>query len=121
MGKQRNKKSQRKQRAAEPPDTTEKSADKSVEETIDEQIAKLTPEQAEMFARALALTMKKRRIMILGHIGALVTLLVSFVAALWVFANREPGTFVGWVFLVPFALVGAVLFAFGKIAKGIKK
>jgi hypothetical protein len=93
----------------------------STEESIDEQIAKLTPEQAEMFARALELTMKKRRIMILGHIGALVALLASFVAALYVWANREPGTFVGWVFLVPFALVGAMLIGFGKLAKRIKK
>jgi hypothetical protein len=115
------KKRKKSRRAGSEGKATGESPDGSTDESIEDQIAKLTPEQAEMFARALELAMKKRRIMFLGHIGALVALLASFVAALYIFANREPGTFVGWVFLVPFALVGAMLIGFGKLAKRIKK
>ena len=37
--------------------------------------------------------------------------------ALYVYGTKEPGQFVGWVFLVPFALVGLILQIFGRLAK----
>jgi hypothetical protein len=39
------------------------------------------------------------------------------IIALYVYGTREPGTFVGWVFLIPFAAVGIVLTTAGRLAK----
>jgi hypothetical protein len=37
------------------------------------------------------------------------------------YATREPGSFIAWVFLVPMALCGVILVAGGKLAKAIRK
>jgi len=39
---------------------------------------------------------------------------VGMLLAFGVYLTTEEGHFVGWVFLVPFAVVGAVLYVFGK-------
>jgi len=86
-------------------------------DSLEEAIAKLTPEQAEMFMNALTLTMKKRRLMLLGTLMALLVLIVGTVLAFIAFANREPGSFRIWVFLVPFAGAGCSMWFFGRLAK----
>jgi hypothetical protein len=98
-------------------------ADKAekADDDLQQRLANLTPEQAEMFVRALELAMKKRRIMLFGYLGALLGLVTSSIWAFYVYAVHEPGTFIGWVFLVPFALAGAFLFTFGRLAKRIKR
>ncbi len=88
---------------------------------FDKELAKLTPEQAELFLRALELTMKKRRYMLLGYLSAVVAMIVGFVWALYMFGTREPGSFIGWVFLVPFACAGALFMLFGAISRRIRK
>ncbi len=85
-------------------------------ETLEEAIAKLSPEQAEMFMKVLSLTMKKRRIMLIGNLLALLLLLSGMLWAFVAFANREPGSFSAWVFLVPFGSAGLSLWIFGKYA-----
>jgi hypothetical protein len=80
----------------------------------------LTAEQAAMFVKALNLAMRKRRIMLLGYFATLLALVLGQIAALIVWANRTPGTFVGWMFLIPLALAGACLWGFGRWAKAIK-
>ncbi len=86
-------------------------------DSLEEAIAKLTPEQAEMFMKALTLTMKKRRLMLIGTLMALLVLVVGTVLAFIAFANREPGSFKIWVFLVPFAGAGFSMWFFGRLAK----
>lgn len=86
-------------------------------ESLEEAIAKLTPEQTEMFMNALMLTMKKRRLMLIGTLMALLVLLLGTVLAFIAFANREPGSFKIWVFLVPFAGAGFSMWFFGRLAK----
>jgi len=44
-------------------------------------------------------------------------MLVGTVAALVVYGRAPRGTFVGWVFLCPFAAVGAILWLFGRWAR----
>ena len=87
------------------------------DESLEEAIANLSPEQAEMFMRVLSLTMKKRRLMLLGTLLALFLLVAGTLVAFVTFHNREPGQFALWVFLVPFALAGATLWGFGRMAK----
>ena len=85
--------------------------------TIEEQLDELTPEQAEMFVRALELAMRKRRWMMIGYLGALIAVVVGMMVSLYIWGTREPGTFVGWVFLLPPALAGAVIWGTGKYVK----
>ena len=63
--------------------------------------------------------MRKRRIMLVGYLTALLCVVLGLAFALIVWANHEPGTFIGWVFFVPFGLAGATLWLFGKIADRI--
>ena len=86
-------------------------------ESLEEAIANLSPEQQAMFMRALSLTMRKRRLMLVGNLSALLILIIGMFFAFVAYANREPGTFAGWVFLVPFGSAGFVLWLFGKLAK----
>jgi hypothetical protein len=87
---------------------------------IEKQLEQLTPEQAEMFLEVLELTMKKRRIMLAGYAAALLAMLGGMMWALYMYGTREYGTFVGWVFFVPFLLVGAILWSFGRWSKSVK-
>ncbi len=86
-------------------------------DSLEEAIAKLTPEQADMFMRALTLTMKKRRLMLAGTLSSLFVLVAGSVFAFGIFAIREPGSFMLWVFLVPFAASGFIMWLFGHLAK----
>jgi hypothetical protein len=85
------------------------------------ELAKLSPEQADMFLRALELTLKKRRVMLVGYIAAALAIIIGFGWALYMFGTHQRGTFIGWVFLVPFASAGALFILFGKLAARIKK
>jgi hypothetical protein len=78
-------------------------------------IAKLSPEEAAFFLSKLEAAVTRRKIQLTGYLVAMVVWLAAMVGALIVYGTREG--FVGWVFLVPFALVGAVLWAFGRWAE----
>lgn len=86
-------------------------------ESLDEAIAKLTPEQTEIFMRALAHTMRKRRLMLMGNLLALLVMVFGMVFAFFSYSNREPGSFAGWVFLIPFGGAGFCMWLFGTLAK----
>lgn len=86
-------------------------------DSLEEAIAKLTPEQAEMFMKALSLTMKKRRLMLIGTLLSLFVLIAGTIWAFVAFGNREPGSFKLWVFLVPFGGAGFCMWLFGILAK----
>lgn len=87
---------------------------------LEDILANLTTEEAEMFLAALELTMRKRRVQLLGYLAALLVIVVGIAWAFWIYGNREPGEFVGWAFLVPPAAGGLALYAFGKISKSLK-
>jgi hypothetical protein len=89
-------------------------------ETLDEALAKLSPEEARLFVQALELAVRKRRVMLYGHLLAILCLIVGFLWALYMYGAHEPGTFIGWVFLVPFAGAGTSMLLFAKLAKRIK-
>jgi hypothetical protein len=87
--------------------------------SIEEQIAALPPEEAAMFARILEITLARRRVMLIGYILALVTIVVGTFFALYVIGRYGPDVFLLWVLLVPVALTGAVLYGFGRWSKRI--
>ena len=77
-------------------------------------IEQLSPDEALFFVTKLEAALKKRRLQLLGYLVAMLVWLVGTVFAL-VYYGSNSG-FTGWVFLLPFALVGVILFAFGKAA-----
>ena len=77
---------------------------------------RLSQEQIDRLIAAIDRVEKKRKLMLAGYLVALAVLVVGQGAALVVFATAPPGRFVGWVFFVPFTLVGVVLWGFGRLA-----
>jgi hypothetical protein len=95
----------------------ERALDPTKQADVEEAIGELTPEQAQMFVDKLERALKKQRLQLLGYISALVALVIGTVFALYLYGTREPGTFVGWVFLIPFGCAGALLLLFGQLSK----
>ena len=89
-------------------------------ESIEDQLKELTPEQAAMFVRILEITMKRRRIMLLGYLSALFALVIGVVWALYMYGTHERGTFIGWVFMVPLASAALLIWFFGRWSKRIE-
>lgn len=82
-------------------------------------IAKLSPAEAEFFLAKLEAVMLKRKMQLTGYLVSLVLWVVTMFLALAYYGTHDG--FVGWVFLIPFGLVGLSLFVFGKWADKISK
>lgn len=91
------------------------------EADLQAELDKLTPEQVEMFGRALELAMKKRRVMLIGHLGAILALIVGGALAFYLYGTSDPASFRAWVFLIPFAAAALLFIGFGKLARRIKQ
>ena len=90
---------------------------KAVREGIDSKaledaISKLSPEEAAFFLETVESKLRKRKIQLTGYLLAMVVWLVTMLGALAVYGAVDG--FVLWVFLVPFALLGVILYAFGR-------
>jgi hypothetical protein len=77
-------------------------------------------EQIEKLIAAIEKVERKRKIMLLGYLLALVLLVGGQVTAFIVFAMSPRGSFMGWVFFVPFLAVGSVLWLFGRWATRVR-
>jgi hypothetical protein len=75
-------------------------------------IERLSSDEAAYFLHKLESAIKKRRIQITGYLIAMGAWLLSMMGALIYFGTHEG--FVIWVFVVPFALVGAILYGVGR-------
>jgi hypothetical protein len=82
-------------------------------------IEELSPDEAAFFLDKLERALRRRKIQITGYLAAMGAWLIGMVIAL-VYAGSHDG-FVGWVFLVPFGLVGAILYGFGKWSVQVAK
>ena len=80
-------------------------------------IEKLSPEEAAFFLHKLERALRKRKIQITGYLVAMGVWLIGMMGAL-VYAGMHDG-FVGWVFVLPFGLVGLVLYGFGRWAERV--
>jgi hypothetical protein len=84
-------------------------------------LAALTPEQRAMFERAFELTVKKRRVLMIGYLATAIALLLGMAWALYIFGKTHGGEeFMGWVFLVPPLVAAIVLMLFGRLARRLK-
>lgn len=102
-------------------DTQPKKSAEQEQAELEAALDKLSPQEAEMFVRALELTMKKRRIMMFGYLSAALLMVIGFLWAFYMYGTHDQHKFIGWVFLVPFTIAGISFIVFGRIAKGIKK
>jgi hypothetical protein len=99
---------------ASPDDALAQLSDRSKHDELARAIQQLSPEEAAYFLVKLEIAIKKRRIQIAGYLFGL----LAWVVGMW-FALAYYGVahgFVGWVFLVPFALFGMIIYAFGRWA-----
>jgi hypothetical protein len=94
-------------------------AEKLGDPAFQAKLRELSPQQIELFVAALQMAIRKRRLMLLGYLCALLSIVLGLVFALITYAGHDRGTFVGWVFFVPFALAGASMWLFGKLARRI--
>jgi hypothetical protein len=99
---------------------TEKPLEKMDEAELAKAVAQLSPEEALFFLAKLEAVMNKRKLQLTGYLVALVTWLIGTFFALVYFGMSDKG-FVGWVFLIPFAFVGAILWIFGKWSDKVGK
>ena len=60
---------------------------------------------------------RRRKIMLAGYLVSLVVLLGGMAGAFYVYGTSPRDQLWGWVFLIPFGAVGAVLWLFGRIAR----
>jgi hypothetical protein len=88
-------------------------------EAIAEAVAKLKPEEAAFFLAKLEALMMRRKLQLTGYLVALVIWLLGMVGALIWYGTHDG--FVGYVFVMPFFLVGVTLYAFGRWAEKIGK
>jgi hypothetical protein len=82
-------------------------------------IKELPPEHAAYYVAKLEAAYKKRKLQLSGYLVALVAWLISMVLALGYFGANEG--FTGWVFLLPFGIVGLTLWVFGRWAEVVGK
>jgi len=89
---------------------------------LEAELAKLTPEEADMFMRALRLAMRKRRVLLIGYLATVISLVLGTVWALYIYGKtRGSGEFMVWVFLVPLFVAAICLMSFGRISRSLKK
>lgn len=93
--------------------------DVSKQDAIEEAIKNLTREEAALFLHHLEMKLRKRKLQLAGYLVAMAVWLVGMLVALVVFGMASG--FVGWVFLIPFALVGVTLWLFGKWSEKVGK
>lgn len=76
----------------------------------------ITEEEKEMLTQAVLLFERKRRLMITGYVACFFYFVSTM---LWAFTNYATSHSI-FVFLVPFAGMGVLLFLFGTMAKMLK-
>ena len=77
-------------------------------------VEQLTPDEAAFFVDQLNRAIKKRKIQLLGYLVAVLGWFIGMTVAVIVWSTAAEGHFVGWVFVLPFLLVGAALYGFGR-------
>lgn len=83
-------------------------------------IVKLSPDEAAFFLQKLEAANRKRKVQLWGYLAALIMWALTMIFALVYYAYSPPGVFVGWIFIVPFAVVGVLVLLFGKWADTIE-
>lgn len=92
---------------------------KSSQDDLVRAIAQLSPDEAAFFLHRLEVALRKRKIQLSGYVIAMVAWLVGMVMALVYYGMNDAS--VAWAFIVPFGIVGLVLYGFGTWAERVSK
>jgi hypothetical protein len=94
-----------------------KAFDAGQHEELARAVEQLSPEEARFFLHKLETALRKRKIQLMGYLVAMLVWVLGMVCALAYFGMADG--FVGWVFLVPFGVVGVILYVFGMWANKV--
>lgn len=94
-----------------------KAFDAKKHEDLAHAIEQLSPDEAAFFLHKLEMAIRKRKIQLTGYLVAMAAWLVAMTMAL-VYTGMHDG-FVAWAYVVPFGLVGAILYGFGRWAERV--
>jgi hypothetical protein len=75
-----------------------------------------TQAQIDKLMEVIERVERRRKIMLAGYLVALVVLVGGQLGALYI-VGTMPGRFMAWLFFIPFALVGATLWLFGRLSR----
>ncbi len=78
-------------------------------------IKELPAAQAEFFLKKLEVVLRRRKIQLTGYLVGLVLWVGAMLGALAYYGTHDG--FTGWVFLIPFGVLGAVITLFGRWAR----
>lgn len=96
-------------------DESDRLVEKAIRQVSEDELAhavsQLSPQEAQVFLHKLEAVFRKRKIILSGYVVAMVTWVIAMALALAYYGMASG--FAAWVLLVPFALVGAILWAFG--------
>ena len=106
-------------RSAEDPLVAKAFDRKQSQEELAQAIAQLGPEEAAFFLHKLEMALRKRKIQLGGYLVAMIAWLAGMIGALIYFGAY--GWSAAWAFLVPFGLVGAILYGFGTWAERVAR
>jgi hypothetical protein len=102
-------------------DLAERLADPEFRAQIEEGLKKMPPEKAAELLAMLEASLRRRKIELIGYIGAAVILLVGMVVALYIYGASDGGNFMTWIFLIPMGLAGFVMWIVGRWSTADRK
>jgi len=97
-----------------PADLAQRLNDPAFRAKIEEGLKNMPPEKAAELVAMLETSLRRRKIELYGYVAAAVVMLVGMVVALYIYGATDHGNFMSWIFLVPMALGGAVMWFVGR-------
>ncbi len=104
-----------------PGDLAKRLEDPAFRDQIEQAIKNMPPEKAAELVAMLEESLRRRKIELYGYLGAALALLVGMVVALYIYGSADANQFVGWVFLIPLGLAGAIMWGVGRWAQKARK
>jgi peptidoglycan/LPS O-acetylase OafA/YrhL len=99
-----------------PGDLAQRLEDPAFREQIEQAIQNMPPEKAAELVAMLEVSLRRRKIELVGYLGAALVLLLGMIGALYYYGTSDHGDFVGWVFLLPLGAAGAIMMLVGRWA-----
>lgn len=99
-----------------PGDLAQRLEDPAFREQIEQAIQNMPPEKAAQLVAMLEVSLRRRKIELVGYLAAALVLLLGMLGALYYYGTSERGDFVGWVFLLPLGLAGGIMMLVGRWA-----
>jgi hypothetical protein len=107
--------------AKKPLDLADRLNDPAFRAQIEEGIKNMPPEKAAELLEMLEASLRRRKIELIGYLGAAAMLLVGMVFALYIYGASDHSSFMAWVFLIPMGLAGLVMWAIGRWSNADRK